>query len=295
MPLSEKAKGKQRADHPGVTNMMDPMPPQRELAVRFTEGVQDLTLYVSEGDTVRDMKTKIRAQRTEVANRRLRLIHSGRLLTDGISLYPWLVGIEERQRTQPEISKDEDGASSNETVNNNPSLIWLHCSVGPVMEVGEEDDGGTTQATQIQPLRGFDRLQAAGFSEEDIASIRRQFHSEASSNLLDSEVDGEDLDEQARALEEQWIDSIDTTGTAALSQSSSPTSSTVIQGLLLGFFFPILPFFYFREPLPPAFWENDREMEHVPSAIFTRKMQMAIILGFILNILFGLWRYMLAS
>ena len=45
---------------------------------------------------------------------------------------------------------------------------------------------------QIRPLRGFDRLQAAGFSAEDIASIRRQFHSESSNNLSDTGLDGED-------------------------------------------------------------------------------------------------------
>jgi len=41
------------------------------------------------------------------------------------------------------------------------------------------------QAVQIQPLRGFDRLATAGFSEEDIANFRRQFHSQSSSNYLD--------------------------------------------------------------------------------------------------------------
>lgn len=48
------------------------------------------------------------------------------------------------------------------------------------------------EPTQIRPLRGFDRLQAAGFSEEDIASIRRQFHSESSSNFPDADLDGDD-------------------------------------------------------------------------------------------------------
>lgn len=77
------------------------------------------------------------------------------------------------------------------------------------------------------------------------------------------------VDEHARALEEQWIDSIDTAGSAALSQSSPSASSTVLQGLLLGFFFPVLPFFFFRESRPPVFWDNGRQMEHLSSVVFS--------------------------
>ena len=61
--LSEKAKGKQRADpiledvpeHGGLT--------QRELMVRFTEGVQDLVLRLAEHDSVHDVKVKVRPPR----------------------------------------------------------------------------------------------------------------------------------------------------------------------------------------------------------------------------------------
>lgn len=77
------------------------------------------------------------------------------------------------------------------------------------------------------------------------------------------------VDEHARNLEEQWIDSIDTLGSAALSQSSSSASSTALQGLLLGFFFPILPFFFFREPHRPVFWEDGRITERLPSVVFS--------------------------
>ncbi|KAF8496099.1 DUF2407 C-terminal domain-containing protein [Gautieria morchelliformis] len=291
-PLSEKAKGKRKAESLDPAYQPPPPPPsRRELTIRFTEGVEDLIVSVGEKDSVRDIKKKIRGQRTEVANRRLRLIHSGRLLTDGTLLYPWLLSLEERQRR----AHSEDHTASKEPSGQLNTLTWLHCSVGPVMEVGEDDERGATQATQIRPLRGFDRLQAAGFSEEDIASIRRQFHSESSDNLPDTDIDGEDLDEHARALEEQWIDSIDTAGSAALSQSSASTSSTVLQGLLMGFFFPILPFFFFRESRAPVFWDNGRQMERLPSVVFSKRMQMAIVIGFVLNITFGLWRFLLSS
>lgn len=47
------------------------------------------------------------------------------------------------------------------------------------------------QEAQLKPLRGFDRLAAAGFSEEDIANIRSQFHSQSSGNFLDEEFSSE--------------------------------------------------------------------------------------------------------
>jgi hypothetical protein len=59
--LSEKAKGKQRADAIPVdvfNNNGGPIPP-RQLMVRFTEGVQDLVIQVAEDDSVRDAKAKV--------------------------------------------------------------------------------------------------------------------------------------------------------------------------------------------------------------------------------------------
>jgi|SRR6266702_1991100 len=61
--LSEKAKGKQRADpisedlpgHGGLN--------PRELMVRFTEGVQDLVLRLTEHDSVHDVKVQVRPTR----------------------------------------------------------------------------------------------------------------------------------------------------------------------------------------------------------------------------------------
>lgn len=60
LQLSEKAKGKQRADSVPVDtfNNGGPIPP-RQLMVRFTEGVQDLVLQVAENDSVRDVKAKV--------------------------------------------------------------------------------------------------------------------------------------------------------------------------------------------------------------------------------------------
>ncbi len=61
---------------------------------------------------------------------------------------------------------------------------------------------------------------------------------------------------------------MDNAGTASLSQSTSANSS-IIQGLVIGFFFPILPFFFIRKPIPPVFWEDGTEYEPPDSVIFS--------------------------
>ena len=55
MALSEKAKGKQRAVDPEQPST----PPSKDLTIRFTEGIPDLTIRVSEKDTVKDVKTNV--------------------------------------------------------------------------------------------------------------------------------------------------------------------------------------------------------------------------------------------
>ncbi|PPR02400.1 hypothetical protein CVT26_011368 [Gymnopilus dilepis] len=318
--LSERAKGKQRAVEPILddedqassssgSHLRDVesaalKPTSRDLVVRFTEGVPDLTVSVNKEDSVKDIKRRIRELRPELHNRRLRLIHSGRLLTDGTFLYSWLTSLEERQqRAQSENPELNAGlgdvspvkSSAAEKPADSPSqTTWLHCSIGPVMSADEIEDDSKAQAAQIQPLRGFDRLASIGFSPEDIENFRRQFHSQSSSNYLDVDfATEEEYEEHARALEEQWIDSIDNAGSATLSNSSSSNSSSFLQGVLMGFFFPLLPFFFMRTQKPAVFWGDDTEHEATSNVIFSRKMSMGLVVGFLVNILFGLWRLLL--
>ncbi len=62
--LSEKAKGKQRAAAPFApeqlaTEQPPDSPPSKDLTIRFTEGIPDLTVQVAEKDTVRDVKDNV--------------------------------------------------------------------------------------------------------------------------------------------------------------------------------------------------------------------------------------------
>lgn len=65
MPLlSEKARGKQRAipaEPIALPKPVDAPLPKKELTVRFSEGVEDLVIYVAENETVPDVKAKVRS------------------------------------------------------------------------------------------------------------------------------------------------------------------------------------------------------------------------------------------
>ncbi|KAI0632292.1 DUF2407 ubiquitin-like domain-containing protein [Trametes polyzona] len=284
--LSEKAKGKQRATE--IPQVPD-TPPSKDLTIRFTEGIPDLTVQVAEKDTVKDVKRSIRLARPELKDRRLRLIHAGQLLAENTPLYSRVASLEQRRRASGSEDAAEEGSA---TPTSGGGTTWLHCSVGPQLSEGEEEES-KVQTAQLKPLRGFDRLAAAGFSEEDIANIRLQFHTHSTRDYLDQEFDDqEDYDEHARMLEEQWIDSLD--GGTSPSQSQT-TVSSLHNGIVLGFFFPLIPFFFFRSGKPAVFWDDGSEYQTISTPVFSRRMQMGIVVGFLLNVLFGLWTYLLAS
>jgi len=132
--------------------------------------------------------------------------------------------------------------------------------------------------------------------------------------LLTAGVD----EEHARALEEQWIDALGSGGgSGAASAESDSRARAVLNGIILGFFFPLLPFFFLRAPKPAAFWDNGHALETSESTVFScvffflcqscfccvvsrsrangarrRRMQMGLVVGFVMNVMFGMWRYL---
>jgi len=288
--LSEKAKGKRRAtqqdDPTSGSSHSQPVTTPRSFTVRFSEGLGDLSLSVLPDDTVREVLRKIRVERPSLARRRLRLIHSGRLLTNGTKLHGWIASLEERQKRAlvlgPKTS--EEGG------------VWVHCSVGPEITDDELEDDAV-QKSQISPLKGFDRLQAAGISEEEIENIRRHFHATRGSGIDSGGVlQDDDQFEHARALEEQWIDDLDGGASSTDPFSGDDIYTTLLLGMLLGFFFPILPFYFMRTPRPAAFFSDAYQtLESQPSVIFSTRMCMAIVCGFVANIAYGTLRIWSAS
>ena len=85
--------------------------------------------------------------RPQLKDRRLRLIHAGRLLTDGTLLHPWLSTLEDRQLR----AKMPDTSSPSPQPH---TITWLHCSVGPTIEPGTETEGDPPQVRMGAWLRG---------------------------------------------------------------------------------------------------------------------------------------------
>jgi len=83
----------------------------------------------------------------------LRLIHSGRLLTDGILLVPWLRSLEDRLRRQAstmggdvesvlkEVGLAEDGTQSQgKKEGQGEERVWLHCIVGGKLDEKKSEE-----------------------------------------------------------------------------------------------------------------------------------------------------------
>jgi hypothetical protein len=77
-------------------------------------------------------------------------------------------------------------------------------------------------------------------------------------------------EEHARALEEQWIDGLGGGGGATGGSAESDSRArAVLNGIIIGFFFPLLPFFFLRAPKPAAFWESGHALETPESTVFS--------------------------
>ncbi|KAK0565854.1 hypothetical protein OC844_001030 [Tilletia horrida] len=127
-----------------------------------------------------------------------------------------------------------------------------------------ERDPETGEPVPGAAPRGFDRLAAtAGLSPADIEEMRAQFRLAAARGWGDGGMQGAggpsglgrsgdvlreaEEEEHARALEEQWIDSM---GEGMEGDANRPGSGPLqarFEGLFVGFFFPFLPLFFWRD------------------------------------------------
>ena len=99
---------------------------------------------------------QIREERPQLHRRRLRLIHGGRLLTDSTQLASWLSTLEERQQRAATKDKDDVDSSIVPIAPGPSSVSWLlHCSVGPPLSEGEEDDDVQAQVRRRRYLYLF--------------------------------------------------------------------------------------------------------------------------------------------
>lgn len=116
---------------------------------------------------------------------------------------------------------------------------FLQCSIGPSTdEVQPAQEASIPNTTN--EARGFDRLRyTAGMSAIDVQTMREQFHLQSglSAAYTGDLIRQEDEQEYAYRLEEQWIDNM---GTAPIRSNAPSIPMSILQGLLIGFFFPLV-------------------------------------------------------
>lgn len=116
---------------------------------------------------------------------------------------------------------------------------FLQCSIGPS---GEDVPSGNEIPTPnpTHEARGFDRLRyTAGMSAVDVQTMREQFHLQSglSRAFTGDLIRQEDEQDYAYGLEEQWIDNM---GAAPIRSDAPSMSMSILQGLMIGFFFPLV-------------------------------------------------------
>ena len=188
-----------------------PRPPGRHVpavpfsaAIRFSSSsLSDLEITIPNVNemplpTVSTLKQQIRFLRPgETHNRRIRLILLGKVLVDRTPLKVFL----EQQRRRPSVPAYPPSIKGKEK-DIDVDRLWIHCSMGDILtdaEFEEEEREKQTQSTLPLPV-GFDRLRSAGFSDDDIASLRVQFQRFHRSR--GDEDDSLDI----TATEERWLD-----------------------------------------------------------------------------------------
>lgn len=90
----------------------------------------------------------------------LRLIHSGRLLTDGILLVPWLRSLEDRLKRQASTMggdvesvlkevglTEENGHSHGKDEGVKEERVWLHCIVGGKLDEKKEEEASDEEVS----------------------------------------------------------------------------------------------------------------------------------------------------
>ena len=95
------------------------------------------------------LTSQIREARPQLQRRRLRLVHAGRLLTDGTQLTSWLGMLEERQQRAASKDKGKDEPDTSMLPSAPLSVPWLNCSVGPQLAEGEEEGEEQPQVRRL--------------------------------------------------------------------------------------------------------------------------------------------------
>ena len=174
-------------------------------SIRFsTTTLTDLEIIIpnvntSPPPTVATLKEKIRFLRpSETHNRRIRLILAGKVLLDQS-----LLKVIQAQHARLPSAAPPPPSIKGKELEVIHHRLWIHCSLGEQLsdeEFEKEEQVNQTQSTLPRPV-GFDRLRSAGFTDDDVASLRAQFQRFHASRIGD-----EDENMDTTAMEERWLD-----------------------------------------------------------------------------------------
>ena len=284
-----------------------------DVVVRFSTSNSDLVITISRPSrtSALSLKQQIRSQLDgAAASARLRLIHAGKVLQDNFALSKSL------NVTAPPPLANGDAGKSEKAKGKQPvrdtskppsaARVYIHCSIGDALtssdlaseikaaedadkalisktsslntDLGTEQDGAPKSTTTPAP-RGFDRLLTTGFTPAEVAALRTQFLAiQAHTNTPDTMPSGPEL----LALEEQWLDNTHSTSgadgieTGGFGGQEAGGLEDMLWGNLIGFFWPV----------GAMCWLMREE------GVWSRRRQIAVISGFLVNLTFGFLRVM---
>ena len=179
-----------------------------QLVVRYVNALKDTVIEAdSDSEIVKNLPTsyireQIRQMHPELAKKRLKLLHNGRVL---MSHTDFTKEIAYLQKSWDDY-EEEDAAGAGAGGASGPVKIYFHCIVGDDLsdqELADEEklDQQPVKSTTEAP-KGFDRLLSQGFSADDIEDLRRQFF-----RLHGTQLPSNANATQIRELEDRWIDS----------------------------------------------------------------------------------------
>jgi len=301
----ESAREVKRREH--IHQTMDAKEQPLDVVVRFSTSNPDLVLHVDTPSRTSNLslKQRIRAQLPHPASAsRLRLIHSGKVLADTTAL---------SKSVNVTLPPPQDDGKSEKAKGKQPvrdatppaARVYVHCSLGDalsstelaaeakaaqdaelaLMNMSEQSSTTAANADAAQNVtsttaapRGFDRLLSAGFTASEVAALRTQFLAiQAHTHTPDTMPTGPDL----LALEERWLDNSSDpasaggdVGTGGFGSEDVGGLEDMLYGNLIGFFWPI----------GAMFWLMREE------GVWSRRRQIAVLSGFLVNITFGLLR-----
>lgn len=181
-----------------------------QFVVRYVSGLKDTCIDADSTDAiVRNLPTsyireRIRAMYPQLKNKRLKLLHNGRVLMSHTDF------LKEAVYLHRNLDEDDDSGTGSANTSGAddgvPVRIYFHCIIGAELsaeelEKEEKLDTQPAKSTTEAP-KGFDRLLSQGFSRADIDELRDQFFRMHASHLPANANAA-----QLRELEDRWIDS----------------------------------------------------------------------------------------